>query len=149
MKIYSYKITKTDLLNESNMVYDKKITSSSIVADMMRLYIGDQIEVVEQFVAIYLNRNNKIIAINTISTGGISGTVVDVKIILKYAIDLLASGIILVHNHPSGNLQKSEADINMTEKIKNAAKYIEVNVLDHVIVTNDGYFSFSDEGLMF
>jgi DNA repair protein RadC len=148
MKLYSYKIVKTNLLNESNEVYNQKITASSVVADMARMFIGDQIDVVENFVVFYLSRNNKIIAINTISTGGVTGTFVDVKIILKYAISLLASGMILVHNHPSGNLQKSDADVEITKKIKNAASYIDINVLDHVIVTSDGYFSFRDEGLL-
>ena len=83
-----------------------------------------------------------------ISSGGISGTVIDVRLLLKPALDLLASGIILVHNHPSGNLQPSHQDIEITHKIKNAAQYFDIQVIDHLIITETQYKSFADEGIL-
>jgi len=103
---------------------------------------------VEQFWVIMLSRSNKVIQKRIISSGGISGTIADPKIIFKKAIDDLASGIILVHNHPSGNLKPSQADINLTKKLQGSGRLLETPVLDHIIFTDDGYFSFADEGLL-
>jgi len=83
-----------------------------------------------------------------VSQGGISGTIIDVRIIMKMALDKLASSIILCHNHPSGNLIPSEADKEITKKIKEAGKFMDIPVLDHLIIGNDAYFSFADEGLI-
>lgn len=102
----------------------------------------------EEFWVMYLNKANKIIEKEKISTGGLSGTVVDVKIILKNALQKLASGIILIHNHPSGNLQPSDADISITRKLKDASKLLEINVLDHLIIGDKNYYSFSDNGII-
>lgn len=102
----------------------------------------------EEFHVLYLNRNNVIIADKIISSGGIAGTVIDVKIIGKAALDFLASSIILSHNHPSGNKQPSTADIEITKKIKQAAPFFDCNVLDHIIVAQQEYFSFADEGIL-
>lgn len=102
----------------------------------------------EEFWIILLNRANKIIEEIKISQGGISGTVTDVKIILKHAVDRRASGIIMCHNHPSGNTQPSKADSNITRKLKNAAAYLDLQVLDHLIIGEDNYYSFADEGTL-
>lgn len=102
----------------------------------------------EEFWILLLNRANKIIIKQNISKGGISGTVADAKIIFKCALDHLASSLILCHNHPSGNLQPSEADIKLTRKLKEAGNLLDINVLDHVIIGETGYYSFADEGLM-
>lgn len=101
----------------------------------------------EEFWVLLLNRNNLVIDKMLVSQGGLSGTIIDVRIILKIALDKLASSIILCHNHPSGNLVPSEADKEITRKIKEAGKHMDIPVLDHLIVGNGAYFSFTDEGL--
>ena len=103
---------------------------------------------VECFMVVYLNRANKIIQYEIVSEGGITGTVADPRIILKKALDHHAVSIILCHNHPSGNLKPSKSDELLTSKIKSAAGYLDIQVLDHIIVSEDGYYSFSDEGMM-
>lgn len=100
----------------------------------------------EVFYAIYLNRANIFIKDSLISRGGISGTVVDIKIILKEALECYAQSIILVHNHPSGNLKPSQADINLTNNMIRGASYLEMSVVDHIIIGNDEFYSFSDDG---
>jgi len=102
----------------------------------------------EEFWVLLLNRANRLIKKKRVSEGGVSGTVADPKIIFKIAIDELASGIIVAHNHPSGNLKPSESDIALTKKLKDAGKLLEISVLDHVIIGNNQYFSFTDEGLI-
>ena len=102
----------------------------------------------EEFFVIMLNRANEVIGKFQLSKGGISGTVVDPKLIFKQAIEQMASGIILCHNHPSGNIKPSEEDISLTKKIKEAGKMLDMNVLDHLIVAGNSYFSFADEGMM-
>jgi DNA repair protein RadC len=102
----------------------------------------------EEFWVIFLTRSNTVIKTECISRGGISGTVVDLRLILKPAIECLASGIILSHNHPSGNLKPSLEDINLTKKIKEAARLMDISVQDHLIVGDQNYFSFADEGIL-
>jgi DNA repair protein RadC len=102
----------------------------------------------EEFFVIYLNRRNQILAHKNISSGGVSGTVADTKIILKHAVELLALGIVAVHNHPSGNLQPSEADKKLTRSIQQAALLLDINLMDHLIIGDKNYFSFADEGLL-
>lgn len=102
----------------------------------------------EEFWIILLNRANRMIKKYQISQGGVAGTVADPKIIFKLALSDLASGIILAHNHPSGNLAASQADIELTRKIKDAGKLLEIQVLDHLIVAGQKYFSFADEGIL-
>lgn len=102
----------------------------------------------EEFWILLLNRSNKVISRQRISIGGVSGTVVDAKIIFKKALDLLACSIILCHNHPSGSLKPSQADIDITRKLKKAGEVLEVAVLDHLIISENGFYSFADEGGM-
>ncbi len=102
----------------------------------------------EEFYVLYLNKANQVIEQKCISKGGVSGTVVDVRLILKPAILLTASSAILVHNHPSGNNKPSQADKTITQKVKEAAKFIDVTILDHIIIAGNQYFSFADEGIL-
>jgi DNA repair protein RadC len=102
----------------------------------------------EEFNIILLRRNNTIIRYCHISKGGVAGTLVDAKLIFRPAIEELASGIILCHNHPSGNLQPSQADIDLTAKLKKAGETLDISVLDHLIFTNESYYSFADNGLI-
>ncbi|MDX1667477.1 MAG: DNA repair protein RadC [Saprospiraceae bacterium] len=102
----------------------------------------------EEFWILLLNRANRIVAREQISAGGVTGTVVDAKLIFSKAVEKLACSIILCHNHPSGNLQPSQADIDLTQKLKSAGETLDVLVLDHLIVAETGYYSFADEGLI-
>jgi DNA repair protein RadC len=102
----------------------------------------------EEFWVLLLNRANKIIDKKKISSGGVSGTVVDPKMLFRIAIQDLASSIILCHNHPSGNKKPSEADIKLTKQLKEAGKFLEIPILDHIIITDQDFFSFADEGMM-
>jgi len=123
-----------------------KITSSKIIFEIMQPIIGELPH--EEFWVLYLNNANKVIAKNQLSKGGMTGTVVDVRIILKSALESGAVGILLCHNHPSGNLKPSEVDIEITKKVKTAGKSLDINVLDHLIITQNGYYSFADEGIL-
>jgi DNA repair protein RadC len=106
----------------------------------------ETIELYEECKLMLLNRANKVLGIAQISQGGISGTVTDVRIILQYALKANASGIILCHNHPSGNVEPSEADIKITSKLKEAAMIHDITLLDHLIITKDNYYSLADMG---
>ncbi len=122
------------------------ITSSTDVANYLQVLLKDYKH--EVFAVLFLNRSNKINHFQIISEGGITGTVADPRIILKKALEEDAVSIILCHNHPSGSLKPSKADEELTYKIKEAAKYFDIKVLDHLIVSDDGYYSFADEGIL-
>ena len=102
----------------------------------------------EEFYVLYLNRKNDVLAHKNISTGGVGGTVVDIKIVLKHGIDLLATAMIAVHNHPSGNISPSQQDIELTKKLKDAGKLLDITLVDHVILGEKRYYSFADEGMI-
>jgi len=102
----------------------------------------------EVFAVIFLNRANKINHFEIISKGGITGTVADPRVILKKALEEDATSIVLCHNHPSGNLQPSRADEELTKKIKDAASYFDIKIIDHIIVSEEGFYSFADEGIL-
>lgn len=131
---------------ESGIDKKPKITSSKDAYNSVTTVLSDLPH--EEFWVIYLNRNNEILKKENISKGGVSGTVADSKIIFKRAIELLASGIILCHNHPSGSLKPSNADLQLTKKIKEAGAMLDTPVLDHLIIGEKDYFSFADEHLM-
>ena len=124
----------------------QQITSSKDVYELMHPELQDKDH--EEFWVLFLNKANKVIKKYSVSSGGVSGTVADPKIIFKTGLENLASAIILVHNHPSGNLQPSEADIALTKKLKDSGSLLEINILDHIIFTDNGYLSFADEGLL-
>jgi DNA repair protein RadC len=130
----------------SEIMERKTISSSRDAYELFVSIIGDLQH--EEFWVLYLNRSNRIIDQFKLSQGGVSGTVCDVKIALKQAIEKLASGIILCHNHPSGNIKPSDSDLNITKNFKEASKFLEISLIDHLIVSNGKYFSFSDEGLL-
>jgi len=132
--------------NRSEGCIKLKINSSKDVVSFFQPMLGDLPH--EEFWILILNRSNQVIDKVRISQGGISGTVIDTRIILRSAIDKLASGLVLCHNHPSGNIQPSDADKKITEKIKTAANYMEINLLDHVIIADKNFFSFADEGIL-
>ncbi len=122
------------------------IKSSNDIAEYLKITLKDyQLEV---FAVVFLNRANKVNHFEIISKGGITGTVADPRVILKKALEKDATSIVLCHNHPSGNLRPSKADEELTLKIKEAAKYFDIRVMDHIIVSEDGYYSFADEGML-
>lgn len=125
-----------------------KINSSNDSANYIRQFYSDDIEIYESFFILLLNRQNKTIGYAKISQGGVAGTVVDAKIIIKYIVDTLASGVILCHNHPSGNLTPSTQDLEITKKLSQAAKLVDSQVIDHIILTPDSFYSFADNGLI-
>ncbi|WP_276500512.1 RadC family protein [Terrimonas pollutisoli] len=122
------------------------VNSSSDIANYLQTALKDYPH--EVFAVIFLNRSNKVNHFQIVSEGGITGTVADPRIILKKALEQNAVSIILCHNHPSGSLRPSRADEELTTKIKEAAKFLDIRVLDHIIVSDDGYYSFADEGLL-
>lgn len=118
-------------------------------ADVFEILKADLLDIPhEAFWIVLLNRANRVIKKHQISQGGVAGTVADPKLIFKVAVEELASGIILAHNHPSGNLTASQADIDLTRKLKESGKLLDIQVLDHIIIAGKKYFSFADEGLM-
>jgi DNA repair protein RadC len=121
-----------------------KITSSKDAYNVIRKFYYDDISIYESFFILMLDRSNNTIGYAKISQGGIVGTVVDLKLIAKYCIDSLCSSVILAHNHPSGNLTPSIQDKEITKKIKNGLNLLEVTTFDHLIITEESYYSFSD-----
>ncbi len=122
-----------------------KISSSKSVFEIMHPLLGELPH--EEFWVLFLSNSNKVIRKSQLSRGGITGTVVDIRLLFKLALEYHATSIILVHNHPSGKLQASDADKDITKKIKMAGEQLDIKVLDHVIVTESGYLSFQDEGI--
>ncbi|TAH04225.1 MAG: DNA repair protein RadC [Sphingobacteriales bacterium] len=122
------------------------VNGASSVASFLQTILQDHDH--EVFIVLYLNRANKINHYEIISSGGMSGTVADPRVILRRALEEKAVGIILCHNHPSGSLRPSHADRELTLKIREAARYFDILVLDHIIVSHEGFFSFAEEGLL-
>lgn len=126
-----------------------KITSSTdCYSILFQSWDTDRIELVEQFKVMLLNRANKVLGILELSTGGIAGTLADPKLIFAAALKACASAIILCHNHPSGNLKPSAADLQLTKKVKEGGSLLDIAVLDHIILTSESYYSLADEGLL-
>lgn len=132
--------TNSDFLNKT------VVRSSGEIANYLKTVLKDNAH--EVFAVLFLNRANKILHFEIVSSGGLTGTVADPRIILKKALETGATSIVLSHNHPSGSLKPSRADEELTQKIKQAALYLDIRVLDHIIVSDEGYFSFADEGLI-
>lgn len=120
----------------------KIINGQSAYEILLDTWAMDTIELYEEFKVLLLNRTNEVLGIHTLSKGGISGTVVDLKLLFAVVLKSASSCIILAHNHPSGNLKPSVADINLHDKIKNVASYLDVQVLDNMIITKNGFYSF-------
>ena len=137
---YRNKVKSTDRL---------KISGSKDAEEIFRPIFQDLIEHREAMYCLYLNRANKVLGYFLVGLGGVSGVVADPKLIFQTALKANASGIILAHNHPSGNATPSQADIDLTKKVKEGARLLEMSLLDHVILLPDnGYFSFADEGFL-
>lgn len=132
--------------NENEIIEKPKIATSNDAFKLLNKKLSDLPH--EEFWILLLNRSNSVIKMECISKGGVSGTVVDARLILKPAIEMLASGIILCHNHPSGQLKPSEQDLSLTKKIKDSARIMDINLLDHIIIGEQRYLSFADEGIL-
>jgi DNA repair protein RadC len=130
----------------SEVQYVPQIRSSKDVSDIFQPLLSDLLH--EEFWILFLNRSNKVINRMKLSQGGISGTVTDVRLVMKKAIECLASGIIVCHNHPSGNLNPSESDTKITQKIKEAGNLMDIQLLDHLIISDKDYYSFADNGVL-
>ena len=130
----------------SSLLHRTKVSSSKEIAVYLRSILKDNSN--EVFAVLFLNQANKIKSFKIMSKGGITGTVADPRIILKQALDEGATSLVLSHNHPSGNLNPSRADQELTQKIKIAASYFDIKILDHIIVSDEGHYSFADEGLL-
>ncbi len=126
----------------------EKVAGSRDVYDVLSRIWSPKIDHVEEFMILCLNRANRVLGWAKVSQGGISGTVADPKLIYQIALKSNASSIIIAHNHPSGNLTPSEADIQLTRKLKEAGLMLDLPVLDHLIISSEGYYSFADEGLL-
>jgi DNA repair protein RadC len=156
------KFPSLDVLNnvsEIEIVFKRKVTckvserpviSASLDAYHLSLHYWnlDKIELLEEFKVLFLNRSNRVLQLFLVSQGGITGTVADPRLILAAAVKLASCSMILVHNHPSGSLKPSRQDEELTQKIKCASAYFDIKVLDHIIISPEGYYSFADEGLL-
>ncbi len=125
-----------------------KVTNSIQVYDVLRNHWSEQIDLLEEFVILLLDRAQHVLGLHVVSKGGTAGTVVDPKLVFISAIRTKASSIILAHNHPSGNLKPSQADLSLTNRLVQGGTLLDVKVIDHLIITAHGYFSFADEGLI-
>jgi len=143
-----------NLLQEATLIYSNrvkvadmpKIIHSSDCADYFRTIWGNDLEMCESFFVLLLNRSNRVMGWVKISQGGLVGTVADSRLIFSAAISGLATSIVIAHNHPSGNLNPSGADVSITKKLKEGGLLLEIPVLDHIILTADSYYSFADNG---
>jgi DNA repair protein RadC len=142
---------------EVELIYKSKVrpsdrplvtSSKSCYQLLLQTWDENKIDFVEQFKVLLLNRSNRVLGILELSQGGITGTVADVRLVMAAALKANAVAIILSHNHPSGNLKPSKADEDLTRKMKTAGMYLDIQVLDHIIVTSEGYYSFADEGVL-
>lgn len=147
-----YKVNEIKVSYQEKLqtLHSEKISSSEDAAKLLFDYWDtNTIGLYESFKILLLNNSNKIKGVYELSSGGVTGTVVDIRLLFAVVLKSISVGIILAHNHPSGNLKPSEADKQITLKIKNAAEYLDIKILDHLILTPNGeYFSFSDNGLL-
>lgn len=148
MKTYKKQMSRFRIIADKSDFKATKISSSEDAHIIIKQFYDDDIEIYESFFLLLLNRANNTIGFVKISQGGTVGRVVDPKLIAKYAIDGLASSVILAHNHPSGNTNPSEADREATKKIKEGLKLFDISVLDHIILTADSHFSFADNRIL-
>ncbi|TAJ47356.1 MAG: DNA repair protein [Chitinophagaceae bacterium] len=146
-----------NMVSEVELIYKSKVKASqrpqvktvAAVHEFLKAnWDENKIELVEQFKVVLLNRAYRVLGLFETSTGGQTGTVADPKMIFTTALKMNANSIILAHNHPSGNLDPSQADKQLTEKIKNAGLFLDITVIDHMILTSESYYSFADEGLL-
>lgn len=146
-----------DRVSEIQVSYQPAIGNKPIIVSALDAYVElieffpqSTIALQEKFVAMYLNRANRVLGVYQLSTGGMTGTVADIRLVLSVALKVAATGIIIAHNHPSGNIKPSNIDIEITRRIKEGAKILDIKLLDHIIISAIGreYYSFGDEGFM-
>ena len=148
MKTYKSNLPEITLRLKKGETLNVKIKSSNDAAEIFRqIWDVDSLEIFESVICIFLNRANNTIGWFKVSQGGLNGTVIHNRMILATALKCLAQSIIIAHNHPSGNTQPSDADINITKKLKDACQIMEINLLDHLIITSDSHYSMNDEGM--
>ena len=148
MKNYSNSIPRFEIVAVQTNFPRIKISNSSDAADFIRQFYENDIHVFESFFVLLVNNANETIGFAKISQGGITSTVVDIRLVAHYAVQSLATGVILAHNHPSGNCKESEADIQVTKKLKAGLQLLDITILDHIILTGTQYLSLADNGLL-
>ncbi|EPH09625.1 MULTISPECIES: RadC family protein [Myroides] len=145
------------IASEVELIYKSKVKASQrpqITSSYSAYHIAlkawdiNKIELLEQFKVLMLSNNNKVLGVLEVSSGGITGTIVDLRIIFSALLKANTTAFLIVHNHPSGKLAPSDADRQITRKIKEASKILDINLLDHLIITAEGYYSFADEGIL-
>ena len=145
-KTYKSTISEYSLKYSKSEIQKTKVTTSESASNVIRKFYFDDINIYESFFILLLNSQNNTTGFAKISQGGTAGTVVDIKIIAKYAVDSLSPNVIICHNHPSGNKQPSDADLNITRRIKDALLLLDIKLIDHIIITENDYYSFADNG---
>ena len=149
MKTYKSNFPQITLKLKKGEVLNCKITKAQDAADLFRkIWDNDTLDICETVIAIFLNRQNNTIGWFKVSQGGLNGSVVDNRLILATGLNCLASSIILCHNHPSGNLNPSEADISVTKKLKEGGNIMDIQLLDHIILTEESFYSMHDNGII-
>lgn len=150
MKTVSINQFEMKVIKTKNLVLENNKIKSSL--DALKIFKevfndGGQFQIREYFMVLYLSNSNEVIGTTLLSMGGMTSTIVDIRLLYREAILLGATAIILAHNHPSGKLEPSSSDINLTQKIKEASKFLDIPILDHLIITEESYYSFLDEGI--
>lgn len=149
MSKFVYDLPEIELkFKNSGLLKEKVSNSDDAYQIFLKIFDADTIEFYESFFSLFLNNSNKTIGFLKVSQGGFNGTVVDPRLILSTALKCAASKLIIAHNHPSGNLNPSEQDKMLTTKLKNACSFLDINLIDHIVITKDGFLSFADEGLL-
>jgi len=149
MKQFKSKLREVRAIYKSNQdVNNVKISSSRDVSEYIRSVYPVSIDIREAMLVLLLNNSNRTLGYCIASIGGLTGTIVDVRLVLRDALLTQSTGLILIHNHPSGTLKPSQSDINITNKVKKAAELMDIKLLDHLILTEDNFYSFADEGMM-
>lgn len=143
-------LQEIDILYKNKVKYSEmpKVKASQDAYDYLLSIWSPHIDRIEEFVILCLNRSNKVLGWSKIGQGGLAGTVADPKVIFQVALKSNASSLILCHNHPSQNIKPSDTDIALTKKLMNAGRFLDLTVLDHLIISSEGYFSFADEGII-
>ena len=145
------KVAEVELIYKSKVKASERllVSSSSDACRVLRMvWEEEKMDLVEQFKVLFLNRANKVLCVYNVSSGGMTGTVADPRLIYAAALRVNAVSLVLCHNHPSGSLQPSRMDEELTQKIKGAGAFLDIRVLDHIIITSESYYSFADEGLL-
>ena len=145
-KTYKSTISEYSLKYTKSQIQKTKVTTSESASNVIRKFYFDDINIYESFFILLLNRANNTTGFAKISQGGTAGTVVDIKIIAKYAVESLSSAVIICHNHPSGDKRPSDADLNITKRIKDALLLLDIKLIDHIIITENDFYSFADNG---